>query len=496
MPDKKKLSNIINPSKKQQEFLDTVKENKYTLYGGAKGGGKSYILRWGLVKLLIQWAKEGHEGVRAGLFCEDYPSLKDRQITKINKEFPSWLGTLSDSQTEGMSFKLNERYGGGVIMLRNLDDPSKYASSEFAAAAVDELTKNKRKVFDTLRGIIRWPGIDHTKFMAGTNPGDIGHHWVKKLWVDRDFSDDEVEPEEFAYVHANARDNPHLSEQYVKTLEALPEEKRKAYLEGSWDMFKGQFFSEFRQSIHMVDPFPIPDDWPKYRAIDFGRTAPFVCLWFAVKPGQDKPRVFCYREYKQENTDADINFERVVELSGDEVYEWTVLDSACFAAHKNARFNRGQGDTIADEAWRKGINAQPSPKDRKAGWNLMHQHLRWNEFDEETGNFEKVEPKMVYFKRRTPYIEKTLPSLVHDENDPDDLDTDGPDHAVDANSYFLQAFHTGFNNTVEPRDIKPDSRQKDREKKQGSVANQIAAITEGSENKKQGSFFSNTFLNK
>mgnify|MGYP001559724895 FL=1 len=160
------LKELINPEPRQLEFLDALDKYKYLLYGGAKGGGKSYILRWSLIKLLVKWAQEGHKRVRVILACEDYPALKDRQITKIQSEFPRWLGTLSENNIEGMSFMLRPQFGGGVIALRNLDDPSKYASSEFAAAAVDELTKNKRQVFDQLRSIIRWPGIEDTKFLA------------------------------------------------------------------------------------------------------------------------------------------------------------------------------------------------------------------------------------------------------------------------------------------------------------------------------------------
>ena len=116
----KSLKELINPTDKQKEFLKAVDEYKYVLYGGAKGGGKSYILRWTLIKLLIGWAKE-YGSVRVGLFCEDFPSLKDRQVTKIQAEFPDWLGRLSESYIEGLSFQLAPQFGGGVIALRNLD---------------------------------------------------------------------------------------------------------------------------------------------------------------------------------------------------------------------------------------------------------------------------------------------------------------------------------------------------------------------------------------
>ena len=99
--------------------------------------------------------------------------------TKIKYEFPKWLGELGDSQTEGLSFVLKPPFGGGILALRNLDDPSKYASSEFAACAIDELTKNKREVFDQLRSIIRWPGIAHNPILAATHAFSpiMGNHF-------------------------------------------------------------------------------------------------------------------------------------------------------------------------------------------------------------------------------------------------------------------------------------------------------------------------------
>ena len=218
---------VIRPTHKQKEFLRAVKQNIYTLYGGAAGGGKSYILRWGLIWLLIDWfIKTGIKGIRVGLFCEDYPSLDDRQISKIKMEFPEWLGTYKESNHE---FTLNDELGGGVICFRNLDKPSKYLSSEFAAIAIDELTLNSRDVFDFLRMRLRWTGISDTKLIAATNPGGKGHMWVKDLFIDRNFTK-EMQPfaDKIAYIQARASDNPHLSQSYIDALNTLPEKLRKA----------------------------------------------------------------------------------------------------------------------------------------------------------------------------------------------------------------------------------------------------------------------------
>jgi hypothetical protein len=178
------------------------------------------------------YAKYNIKGVRAGVFCEDYPSLNDRHLTKVKFEFPEWLGRFNEAKHE---FTLAPEYGSGIIAFRNLDDPSKYLSVEFAVIAIDEVNRNPKTTFDMLRSRHRWPGIKDTKFIAGCNP--LGEAWVKNMWVKRMFPPDEKEQYEFVFVPALPTDNPHLPQEYYKSLESLPENQRKAYLEGNWDAF-------------------------------------------------------------------------------------------------------------------------------------------------------------------------------------------------------------------------------------------------------------------
>lgn len=218
---------------KQQEALLASKRFKFTLFGGSVGSGKSRWLRWCMVYWLMEYyAKYQIKGVRAGLFCEDYPSLNDRHLTKVKFEFPSWLGKFNESKHE---FTLAPEYGSGIIAFRNLDDPSKYLSVEFAVIGIDEINRNPKATFDMLRSRHRWPGIKDVKFLAGCNP--LGEAWVKNMWVKRLFPPDEKEQYEFVFVPALPTDNPHLDPSYYKALESLPETQRKAYLEGNWDAF-------------------------------------------------------------------------------------------------------------------------------------------------------------------------------------------------------------------------------------------------------------------
>lgn len=228
-----KFSELAKFFPKQQEALDASKRFKFTLFGGSVGSGKSYWLRWSMIYWLIKMhAKYGLEGIRAGLFCEDYPSLNDRHLTKIKFEFPDWLGTWNQQRHE---FTLSPEYGSGIIAFRNLDDPEKYLSVEFAVMGIDEINRNPRATFDMLRSRLRWPGIKDTKVLAGCNP--LGEAWVKNIWVKRMFPPEEKEQYEFVFIPALPTDNPHLAQEYYKSLESLPEAQRRAYLEGNWDAF-------------------------------------------------------------------------------------------------------------------------------------------------------------------------------------------------------------------------------------------------------------------
>jgi hypothetical protein len=228
-----KFSELSGFFPKQLEALEASKRFKFTLFGGSLGSGKSRWLRWSALYWLMKYySKYGIKGVRAGVFCEDYPSLNDRHLTKIKYEFPSWLGTFNESKHE---FTLAPEYGSGIIAFRNLDDPEKYLSVEFAFEGVDEINRNSKPVFIELRKRLRWPGIKDVKFLAACNP--IGEAWVKNMWVKRMFPVEEKEQYEFVFIPALPTDNPHLPQEYYKSLESLPENQRKAMLEGNWDAF-------------------------------------------------------------------------------------------------------------------------------------------------------------------------------------------------------------------------------------------------------------------
>lgn len=420
------LKALIHFTPKQIEATEVADKSKYFLFGGSAGPGKSYWLRWYMVRTLIKWGKEqGLRGIRAAMFCEDYPTLKDRQISKMEVEFPRWLGAIKETKTDGLAFYIDESFGGHVLLLRNLDDPAKYLSSEFAMIGVEELTQNEEMIFHRLRSRLRWTGIPEPKFIAATNPGGVGHEWVKKYFVDRIFPDNEKESAKFAYVPALPMDNPHLAESYILTLQSLPEKMRKAYLEGNWDIFEGMFFTEWDPKVHVCEPFEVPDSWPKIRGIDpSGRGGTTSSHVYAL--GEDGT-VYVIREHYAAGMDIDEHARAIQKMGHDLDIKYTVIDSGAFS-------KLGLPESQAEIFERYGIiDLVAADKKRITGWNVVHQYLRQ---DPETG-----QPKLKIFKTCL-NMTRTIPLAMHDDNNPEDVKSfwEGAEHldALDELRYVLQ----------------------------------------------------------
>ena len=261
---------------KQIEATRATRDHRYVLFGGSRGPGKSYWLRWWLLRFVLQQSAKLGVPVSAMLGCEDYPSLKDRQIGKIATEFPDWLGRLWETKERGLGFHLHERYGGGSILLRNLDDAAKYQSAEFAAIGIDELTKNPERTFHILRGSLRWPGLARPLFVAASNPEA---NWVRDYWIERHFPEElATQADEFAFVPGLPDDNPYLSPQYWSDLETLPNPLRQAWRYGDWYAgVEGLVFDQFNEE-NLTDDEPDPE-LPWEIAIDDGYVDPRATLF-------------------------------------------------------------------------------------------------------------------------------------------------------------------------------------------------------------------------
>lgn len=278
------FSDLCGFSDKQKLATATANAHKYTLFGGSRGPGKSYWLRWYDVLRLLKWAAQGHRGVNVMLACEDYPSLKDRHISKIANEFPAWLGELKETQQKGLGFHLRPQYGNGSILLRNLDDPTKYMSAEFAGISIDEITKNPASTFDVLRGSLRWPGITDTYLAGACNPAA---NWVRDYWIEGKLPDAlQRDASDFAFVPALPQDNPHLDPSYWQMLDTLSGPLRAAWLHGDWyAAVEGLVYEDFSDD-NVTEQEPDPER-PFEVACDDGYIDPRATLFIQRQANGD-----------------------------------------------------------------------------------------------------------------------------------------------------------------------------------------------------------------
>ncbi len=377
--------------------------------------------------------------VHVGLFCEDYVSLTDRQVSKIVAEFPRELGEVRKSTTDGLGFHFHD--GNGFIALRNLDDPSRYQSAEFAVIGVDELTKNPLSTFNILRGSLRWPGIVQTRFVATSNPGGVGHAWVKSYWIDHQFPPElQSEAKEFAFIKALPSDNPSLPASYWQMLDTLPEPLRLAWREGRWDVFTEQAFA-FNPSVHVVQPLPVPSSAPLYMTFDWGFGKPYSAGWWwvdqdgrlyrftelygAMPGGMD----IGLRQTDQEIAERIIAHERKFGIEGNIT---RLCDPTCFNKKPDYK-GGGQGESTAEVFARMGLNMAPGDANRKLKFRQLHQRLRVV-----PGEM----PMLVVYPCCADFI-RTIQLMQVDPHDPEEIDSRLEDHAIDEACHAVMARPVG-----------------------------------------------------
>jgi hypothetical protein len=255
---------------------------------------------------------------------------------------------------------------------------------------------------------------------ATTNPGGRGHQWVKKMFIDpapynRSFDATDSETGEVLrypaghakagkplfkrrFIPARLFDNPYLAESgdYEAMLLSMPEQQRRQLLEGDWDIKEGAAFTEFDRTVHVVDPFPIPNNWVKFRACDYGYGSYSGVVWFAVSPAE---QLIVYREHYVSKVLATDLADQILELeAGDGNIKYGVLDSSLW--HK-----RGDtGPSLAEQMIMKGTE----------------------------------EPRLVFFNNCTNIISQ-LPALPLDKKNPEDIDTHSEDHLYDALRYGIMS---------------------------------------------------------
>lgn len=317
----------------QWAFLETDADE--VLYGGAAGGGKSDAL-------LIEALRDvDHPGYRAVLFRRTYPELAMSLIDRSRTLYQG-KGTYNES-AHSWIFPSGARITFAHIQRET--DAHRYQSAAFAFIGFDELTSFTQYQYEYMLSRNRNTVGLFNRVRAATNPGGIGHAWVKARFIDRlppytvkhfvrkGMNDVEVaEGTEFArsrqFIPAKVSDNPSLTTadpQYIARLMALPERDMQMLLEGRWDVaYEGLVYVDFNSMIHVIDGFEPPkNEGMRFRSIDFGWNNPFVAQWWWLN-GDDE--LHLYREiYQSHRLVSDLGPE-INRLSEGEQITGTVAD--------------------------------------------------------------------------------------------------------------------------------------------------------------------------
>ena len=404
-----KLINVsIVPNEKQKRFFKS--RNKFILYGGAKGGGKSWAIR---TKQILRRLK--YTNSKGLLLRRTFPELQENHIFKIQEE---WKGLDWNSKDSRFMFP-----NGSYLKLGSAQfevDILKYQGSEFDDIGIDECTNFTKYQFDILRSCLRTtnPKIK-TQVYLGGNPGGVGHGWVKSEFITHNLEDHE-------FIPAKVFDNYTLMKAdptYLEELKKLPTDLRKAFLEGDWDVFSGQVFTEWRPDKHVVKHFEYPLELCKKTiGFDWGFNAPGCAIWLAHTPDM---RIYAYRELYQSGKNPEEWAKQIMLYIKNEPIESLILPHDCFATV--------QGHiAIADVFKENGITRIQRGKtlSHNARLNrvaITHQYL---------SGAPDGRPYLQVHESCQNLI-RTLPEMVYSKTNPEDVDTDGEDHAYDALSIAL-----------------------------------------------------------
>lgn len=396
------------PSEKQRAFFEA--RGRFVAYGGARGGGKSWAVR---KKALLLAAR--HAGIRILLLRRTYPELRENHILPLLRELH---GVARYKETEkafifpnGSRLKFGYMDGEG--------DALQYQGQEFDVIFMDEATQFTEFQFKTLTACLRGANDLPKRFYLTCNPGGVGHAWVKRLFITREYRALE-RAEDYVFIPARVYDNTALTRSdpgYVRMLESLPEDLRRAWLEGDWDIFAGQYFKEFRREVHVAQPFAIPEHWRRYVTMDYGLDM-LACYFIALN---GEGRAYVYREIYEPGLIVSDACERIRRAAAGERIEHYLAPPDLW--------NRRQetGRSVAELFAGRGVRLTRTSNARVDGWMAVHEWLRPFDADGKT-------TAALQIFENCPNLIRTLPALRFDGKNANDT-ADTPHeltHAPDA----------------------------------------------------------------
>ena len=433
---------IWQPQERQKLFL--LRPEYEGLYGGAAGGGKTDAL---LMWLLEPYKVRTYKGL---LLRKTFPEL-EQVITRSMDLYPRIVPGAKYNENKHMwRFPSGARIYFGSN--HRPSDIQRYQGQQYERVAFDEGTHFTFAEYSYLFSRNR-PNDDNgliPQIRMATNPGGIGHAWVHSRFIANRipgksyYSDIEVDGRVYrrhkVFIPATVWDNQRLLEadpNYVAALAMLPAATRDALLNGDWDTFSGQAFVEWanrpdgydtRQWTHVINPFSVDKGWRRFRSFDFGYSRPFSVHWWAM---DYDGRLYCIKElYGCTGTPNEgVKWhprQIAAEIKRIEREDPQLKGCKIMGVADPSIWDGSRGESVAYAMEREGVFWSPAENDRIAGKMQVHYRL----------SFDEGGLPMIYFFNTCRHVIRTLPALVYDQTNVEDIDSDGEDHAYDDVRYL------------------------------------------------------------
>jgi len=411
----------LTVTEKQKAFIDATESE--VLFGGAAGGGKSY-----------------GQIVDALIFALKYPASKQLILRRTFAELEKSLIRTALALYPRDLFSFNASTHTGKFPNRSVIDFGycaseldvyQYQSAEYDVVRFDELTHFSENQYVYLLSRVRGANGYPKQVKSSTNPGGIGHTWVKARFVDRAAAGVPFDGDNGLrriFLPALLDDNRFLSEgdpDYRRRLLALPDRERKALLHGDWNIFDGQYFDEFSARLHVTEPFEIPKSWRKFRTVDYGLDR-LACLWIALSPDGVS---YVYREYCESGLPISAAADAMLRMTPDSEDIYATLAPPDLW-HRTQESGKSKATLFSEY----GVNFTKTSNDRETGWLAIKELLRERKqsftSDDE---FHNTGVGLKIFKTCTELI-RCLPALAIDKLKPSDCMNEPHDitHAPDA----------------------------------------------------------------
>ena len=434
----------ISITTKQEAFIISLEDEP--LFGGAAGGGKSYGQLVDAFIYALKYPKSKQLILRS-----TFPELEKSLIIVHLELYTKEIYTYNSSNHVG-------RFINGSIIdfsyCDNEKDVFKYQSAEYDVIRFDELTHFTEYMYTYLLSRIRGANNNPKMAKSSTNPGGVGHSWVKERFIDigEPNKAHRIGKTTRIFIPSKVQDNKFLLEadpDYINRLQNLSNKDQRILLHGDWDIFDGQYLNEFKREIHVIEPFKIENHWKRYIAMDYGLDM-LAVLWIAR---DTQGNAYVYKELHESNLIVSEACNRIKEINNDEKYE-------CVYAPRDL-WNRRQetGKSVADIFAQNCVHLTRTSVDRVDGWFATKEWLKViDSKDIETG--EDIKTSKLKIFRNCFNLIKNLPQVQIDEKNPNDVATEPhePTHICDALRYFCVNF---TRSTEEPKQQTSDERRKE-----------------------------------